>query len=187
MRETDSGGTRGRLIAAAAEVITDGNHISMPLRTVAQRAGATTGAIQHHFGNRNGLLLAVLAAHGKRTADRLRARRDQGSGRPGNVVRAILLEYLPLDEERREEALVAYAFESMAINDNAMAAAYRAQYAELADLLAEHLPFSGPNEIDLLLAALGGFRTDLLLNRVNAQQAVGLLDLMIERISQKSE
>ena len=187
MGEADREGTRGRLIAAAAEVITDGNHISMPLRTVAQRAGATTGAIQHHFGNRNGLLLAVLAAHGKRTADRLRARRNEETGGSGNVARAILLEYLPLDSERREEALVAYAFESMAINDKAMAAAYRAQYAELADLLAEHLPSAGPGEIDLLLAALGGFRTDLLLNRINAQQAIGLLDLMIERISQKSE
>ncbi|MGO2862043.1 MAG: TetR/AcrR family transcriptional regulator [Brevibacterium sp.] len=184
MNEAEKNEVRGRLIAAATDVIAEGSHTSMPLRSVAQRAGTTTGAIQHHFGNRDGLLLAVLGHHGRRTAERLRARRTSDPPPPPHVARVILLEFLPLDDERREEALVAYAFEGLAIGDRAMAEAYRQQHTQLGNLLAEHLPQMGTADIELLLAALGGIRTDMLLHRISNEQALTLLDHLIARLSQ---
>lgn len=180
MKSPTTPDVRQRLIAAATDVIAEGRHASMPLRTVAERAGATTGAIQHHFGNREGLLLAVLEQHGRRAVERLRARRTAEPPPPPQVARAILLEFLPLDDTRREEALVAHAFEGIAAGDRAMAQAYREQHAGLAGLLAEHLPGTAPAGIELILAAVGGLRTDLLLHRITEIQAAGLLDQLIE-------
>lgn len=157
----------------------------MPLRTVAERAGATTGAIQHHFGNRDGLLLAVLQRHGERAVNRLRARRKAELPPPPQVARAILMEFLPLDDERREESLVAHAFEGIAAGDGEMASAYRAQHAGLANLLAEHLPGTKSADVDLVLAAVGGLRTDLLLHRIGNAQAVDLLDHLIATFTQE--
>lgn len=177
-----------RLILAATEVIAAGQHTAMPLRAVAERAGTTTGAIQHHFRNKEGLLLAVLARHGERTVERLRALRTDAPPPPPAVARAVLLEFLPLDTERRDEALVALAFEGLAAGDAAagdgdLARAYREQYALLAGLLAEHLPQSTPSDIDVILAAVGGISTDLLLRRITGAQAVSLVDHLLGRFS----
>ncbi|MGO2519101.1 MAG: TetR family transcriptional regulator [Microbacterium sp.] len=172
-----------RLVAAATEVIAAGRHTSMPLRAVAERAGTTTGAIQHHFRNKEGLLLAVLARHGESTVERLRALRTDAPPPPPVVARAILVEFLPLDEVRREEALVALAFEGLATGNADLARAYREQHSLLAELLAEHLPGTAPSDIDVLLAAVGGIRTDLLLRRITAVEALALVDHLLERFA----
>ncbi len=39
---------------------------------IARRAGVTWGAVQHHFGDKNGILMAVLEASFERFAERLR-------------------------------------------------------------------------------------------------------------------
>ena len=60
-----------RLLEAAAEVLASGSNAAMPQRIVAARAGATTGAIQYYFGDKRGLLLAVMRKHGLRVVARL--------------------------------------------------------------------------------------------------------------------
>ncbi len=62
--ETD---TRGRVIRAAVDCIIDlGFYRGSSTNEIARRAGVTWGVIQHYFGTREGLMLAVLedgAAH----------------------------------------------------------------------------------------------------------------------------
>lgn len=188
MSGVSTGDVRQRLIVAATEVIATGRHASMPLRAVAERAGTTTGAIQHHFRNREGLMLAVLGRHGERIVERLESRRVGTTPPPPAVARAILLEFLPLDEERREESLVALAFEGLAAGaaaegDGELARAYSQQHAMLAGLLAEHLPRSAPNDVDVILASISGIRTDMLLRRVTDMQALGLIEHLLGRFS----
>lgn len=185
MSSVDVADVRQRLIAAAADVLAEERQMSMPLRVVAERAGTTTGAIQHHFGNKDGLLLAVLRRHGERAVDRLRGGRGAQPPPPPQVARAILLEFLPLDAERREESIVAHVFEGIAAGDGELASAYREQHVALADLLAEHLPGVTPAGVDLILAAVGGLRTDLLLHRLSNPQAVDLLDQLIATFSRE--
>lgn len=179
-------GVRERLLAAASEVLVGQQRVSMPLRTVAERAGATTGSIQYHFGGKGGLLLAVLQRHGERTVERLRTRRTAQSPPSHVVARSILLEFLPLDDERREEGLVAHAFEGIAAGDDAMARAYATQHAVLANLLATHLPAASSADVDLMLAAIGGIRTDLLLHRIDDEQAIRLVDQLVEKRSDRT-
>ena len=94
-----------RLLEAAAEVLASVSNAAMPLRIVAARAGATTGAIQYYFGDKRGLLLAVMRKHGLRVVARLQLLETDTLPAPLVRVRKILFEFLPLDEERRSASL----------------------------------------------------------------------------------
>jgi AcrR family transcriptional regulator len=55
--------TRDRVVKAAVECINDlGFYRGSSTNEIARRAGVTWGVIQHYFGNREGLMLAVLEA-----------------------------------------------------------------------------------------------------------------------------
>ena len=62
--------TRERVIAAAVDSILERGFYRASSNEIARRAGVTWGVIQHHFGTREALMLAVL-----------RPRRVQGVGR----------------------------------------------------------------------------------------------------------
>ncbi|MBV2362830.1 TetR family transcriptional regulator C-terminal domain-containing protein [Streptomonospora nanhaiensis] len=169
-----------RLLEAAAEALASGSNAAMPLRIVAARAGATTGAIQYYFGDKRGLLLAVMRKHGLRVVARLQLLETDTLPAPQVRVRKILFEFLPLDEERRHECIVADAFESLAVQDPAMADAWREQYALLAKLIADQLPYDSETRARHLLAFTAGLRTDVLLGLLTAEDAIASLDSFIE-------
>jgi AcrR family transcriptional regulator len=65
--------TRARILAAVVESIAE---VGFPRTTAAEitrRAGVTWGAVQHHFGDKDGILLAVLEDSFGRFAERLDA------------------------------------------------------------------------------------------------------------------
>jgi AcrR family transcriptional regulator len=55
-RSEQSDEVRARLLAAGAELLSEGSPVS--ISDVAEPAGATKDAVQHHFGTREQLLLA---------------------------------------------------------------------------------------------------------------------------------
>lgn len=57
--ETDG---RGAVLAAAREAFARGGQVAVEVVPVCKAAGVTTGALYHHFGNRNGLLRAIVEA-----------------------------------------------------------------------------------------------------------------------------
>ena len=64
--------TRGRLIAAVVDSIAELGVQGATAQVIVGRAGITWGAVQHHFGGKDGLLLAVLEDSFARFAERLR-------------------------------------------------------------------------------------------------------------------
>jgi AcrR family transcriptional regulator len=59
-------GTKDRLIAAARELMIERNAVDFSLQDVAARSGFNSALVKYHFGNKDGLLLAILerdAAH----------------------------------------------------------------------------------------------------------------------------
>lgn len=60
-------GTRARVIQATVDCILEEGYYRASSNRIAKRAGVTWGVIQHHFGTREALLVAVL----KRNADEL--------------------------------------------------------------------------------------------------------------------
>ena len=52
--------TRQKIIQAAARIILESGFKKASLGQIAAEAGVTTGAIQHHFGDRAGILFAII-------------------------------------------------------------------------------------------------------------------------------
>ena len=63
--------TRTRIMTAVVEAIADLGFQRTTAAEIARRAGVTWGAVQHHFGGKDGILLAVLEDSFERFADRL--------------------------------------------------------------------------------------------------------------------
>ena len=63
--------TRARIMAAVVECIAELGFQRTTATEIAQRAGVTWGAVQHHFGGKDGILMAVLADSFERFAARL--------------------------------------------------------------------------------------------------------------------
>ena len=60
MLQRQSSGTKDRLIAAARELMIERNIADFSLHDVAERSGLNSALVKYHFGNKDGLLLAIL-------------------------------------------------------------------------------------------------------------------------------
>lgn len=65
--------TRAKIIAAVVEVIARDGFQGLTAQQIAHRSGVTWGAVQHHFGDKDGILVAVLEDSFTRFAARLDA------------------------------------------------------------------------------------------------------------------
>jgi AcrR family transcriptional regulator len=63
--------TRARIMSAVVESIADLGYQKTTSAEIARRSGMTWGAVQHHFGGKDGILLAVLEDSFTRFAERL--------------------------------------------------------------------------------------------------------------------
>jgi AcrR family transcriptional regulator len=61
-QEERSAETRGRLVQAAIQVLSESGYANLTISKVTQRAGLTNGAMQHHFPSRGDLMLALMDA-----------------------------------------------------------------------------------------------------------------------------
>ena len=72
--------TRDRVVKAAVECINDlGFYRGSSTNEIARRAGVTWGVIQHYFGNREGLMLAVLEAGARHMVETVEAAHIEGA------------------------------------------------------------------------------------------------------------
>jgi AcrR family transcriptional regulator len=97
------------------------------VRTVAREAGWSSGALRHYFDTQSALLTFAIGL----VVDRIEARIAalELPADPRAAVERLLLELLPLDEERRAENEVWLAFTGRALVDLDL----RARHAELHD------------------------------------------------------
>jgi AcrR family transcriptional regulator len=63
--------TRAKLIAAVVQSIAESGLARTTAPEIARRAGVTWGAVQHHFGGKDGMLVAVLDDSFRRFAERM--------------------------------------------------------------------------------------------------------------------
>ncbi len=115
---------------------------AVSLRHVAQEAGVSTGMLQHYFSTKDEMMTFALAVVSENVEARL-ADADidghAGSPSPRDVVRALLLEMLPLDETRRREGHVGLAFHAYAAVRPAVADDLRADTTRLQAFLADRI------------------------------------------------
>lgn len=92
---------RANLIAAAADLLSSGDPLSMA--TVAEQAGVTKGAVQHHFGTREALLAAMCDTYLGQFEQILAAEiaRDDG---PGGAARSYVRATVRGNAKKKEQA-----------------------------------------------------------------------------------
>jgi len=100
---------RAEIVAAAFGLLAEGGVEAATMRRVATAAGATTGRVTHYFGSRVELLVAALSEVGRRRGERIAAHDGLD---PAALLRAVLIERLPLDGDRLGELRVWLALAS---------------------------------------------------------------------------
>ncbi|MCK0090322.1 TetR/AcrR family transcriptional regulator [Rhodococcus sp. HNM0563] len=185
---------RREITDAVRRVIVAGGLEGVTFQSVAAEAGISVRLVQYYFGTKKEFLLAthrsVMEDAGARFGERLAA---QGDAAPREAIRTILTELLPLDDRRREEAIVLGAFNSAAIVGRGLAAEEtHAAPRALVAIVAHHLGREGdlPGTIDLdaelVLAAVGGLAQGMLAGVYAEGRAVELVDHLLDRTVRRS-
>jgi AcrR family transcriptional regulator len=136
-KEVDHAARRRELADAACRVIARHGLSGTTLAQVAEESGWSIGSIRYYFPNKNELVTSALWRVAERIDDRIR-RRTAG-GMTMADLRAAAAELLPLDTNRREEALVHLAFMAQAAVVPALADAAEVAARRLQEPLAERI------------------------------------------------
>ncbi|WP_027502050.1 TetR/AcrR family transcriptional regulator [Rhodococcus sp. UNC363MFTsu5.1] len=184
---------RREITSAVRRVIVDGGLEAVTFQSVAAQAGISVRLVQYYFGTKREFLLATHRSVMESAAARFMQRWDAlgDAATPREAISALLNELLPLDEPRREEAIVLGAFNTASISGNGITAeetlaAPRALVAVVAEQLrrAQHLTSAVDPDLDaeLILAAIGGIAQGMLPGHYTPQLAADLLDRLLDRV-----
>lgn len=129
---------RAELAAAVWRLASSDGLEAVTVRRVAEEAGWSTGAVVHYFADKEELLLLAFSTVADRVRTRLAEAAEQTT-EPLDLVRAWLVEGLPIGPERQAEVRVWFAFLGLALTRPDFARAqrltYRAWRGRVADLL----------------------------------------------------
>lgn len=136
---------RRRLIAdALMRVAAEQGLDAVSLRHVATEAGVSSGMVQHYFRTKDDMLLFALEIVSENVQARLENRpadtaADTPGGEVGRMMRALLIQLLPFDEQRRIEGRVLIAFHVQAAGNPRLAEALRVNNERLQAYLTDHI------------------------------------------------
>jgi AcrR family transcriptional regulator len=186
-KEVDHPARRRELADAACRVIARNGLAGTTLAHVAEESGWSIGAIRYYFSNKDELVASALWRVGERVDERIR-RRTAG-GMAMSDLRIAATELLPLDADRREDAVVHLAFLAQAAVVPALADASEGAAQRLQEPLATriaHLVEAGelPPRLDAereaarLRVLLDGLRVQLVTTprQTTAEWALSVLD-----------
>jgi TetR/AcrR family transcriptional regulator, transcriptional repressor of bet genes len=111
---------------------------AVTIRGVAAEAGWSTGALHHYFSDKEELLLFAFKTVADRVGRRVATARAESAG-PLELARALLAIGLPLDEERRDETRLWFAFLGLALTRPPLARAQRLAYEAWRRIVADAL------------------------------------------------
>jgi AcrR family transcriptional regulator len=187
---------RRRQIAEAVwRLAVRGGLEQVTVRQVATEAGVSARLLQYYFGTRDQLLLGALEILNADAEQRARERLAALGEDPGMraIVRGVLLELLPLDEERRARHTVYAAYFVRFLTEPSLAQVARKSPLALEQLVAGLIAngqalgqatgtIDAETEAALLLAAAEGLRTSLLLQQRTEDSAIALLDRQLDHV-----
>jgi AcrR family transcriptional regulator len=123
---------RRELAEAVWRVIARDGVAEVSIRTVAAESGWSSGALRHYFATRGELLAFACEQVTARATERIQ--RLQPTGTVREQIGAVLRETMPLDVDRRIEALISFSFLALGLGDPALARVQRLQFTALYDL-----------------------------------------------------
>lgn len=180
-----------RLLDAVVGLLAAGGYEGISIRRVAAAAGVSIGAVQHHFPTKDALLAAAMGRLSQRFQERL-ATRVPADALPATALREITHELLGAEPDQRAASVVWLVRAARAAVDEATAAAHRAEWQEVEDLLA-HLvgaarpdlaPTRSRDGATVLLALLDGLAVARCVEpgRISAERARALADAHLDAL-----
>jgi TetR/AcrR family transcriptional repressor of bet genes len=191
-KQVDQRARRRQIVDAVWSVIADRGLDAVSLRHVAAAAGVSVGLVQHYFSDKDEMVLYALESLteqvGARLARGMVALAEQSD--PRALVRAVLIELLPLDDDRTREARVASAFLTRAAVDRGVAAHLQDGHGRRHEYLVAQLRRGGVNhpeqEANLLVALVDGLTLHTLAGHHTPDSAVATLDDQLHRLLDNS-
>ncbi|WP_326634520.1 TetR/AcrR family transcriptional regulator [Nonomuraea fuscirosea] len=185
--------TRRRHIAEAVHRVIHARGMeSVSLREVAAEAGMSMGAVQYYVTTKDQMLLLALERIAIWIGERVAAVAADRTT-PLDVLRATILELLPLDEERRYLNRIGLAFQASSVVSEDQAAAMRAGYAALLSFLTDQISaaqsagqlaahLEAAKEASLLYAFAQGIVNPTLVGHYTPDDVAALLDHHLSRL-----
>jgi AcrR family transcriptional regulator len=193
----DHDARRSEIIMATWRVIAAGGVAGATVREIAHEAGCSNGTLAHYFADRQDILASAMVTAHRGVRNRADAQLDGVYGL--EALRVIMLECLPLDEQRVQEARIEACFWGEAIGNDSMmklqnsevegfCARIRARLVE-AEQRNELGPVALDDVVDELLALNDGCTIQAVLNpgRLPANRQVARLDAILGRIRRNSD
>lgn len=180
-------GERRRLLAEALWRVLAGSGMeAVSLRQVAAEAGVSMGMVQHYFTDKEEMVLFALSSMTEQVSRRIGESFAGLPDEPRQRVRAVLVQMLPLDEERRLEAQVAVTFLAHAPVDPRIAEYLRSGYEEGHAYLTDQLGTAGipdpEREASLLFAVVDGLTAHTLAGHHGPAEALAVFDAHLARL-----
>ena len=178
---------RVEVAEAAWRVIARGGIAAATVRDIASEAGCSTGALAHYFRGKGDLLLYALQLAWNRAAERMASSSRDLTG--FEALRSVLMEALPLDEERRVEWQIWVSFWGRAASDSSLADEQRKRYALWRGLMRSLIQacqregsvrkdVDAEKEADMIVAFVDGIGTQATLESdyLSTQRQTALID-----------
>jgi AcrR family transcriptional regulator len=184
---------REEVVEATRRIILREGIEAATTRAIAREAGYSNGVLTHYFADKDDIMLSALHSSHRRIVERLRGKL---AGRTGlAALRELLLDNLPLDDERVQESGLEIGFWSRSMTSPALLEAQRAEAEELRYLVrsllgtaAEAGEITTTEDLDdvaeRLLALVDGLSVHRLLypDRLGAERLDRLLGAELDRL-----
>ncbi|XOV83274.1 MAG: TetR/AcrR family transcriptional regulator [bacterium] len=192
----DHDARRKDFIAAAHESILEEGLAKTTIRSVAKRAGYTTGALVHYFADKEELIKQVLEENGQRVRARMQSAQHTQQG--FDALRGVLLEALPTDKTSGASWRIWLALWYHSEESASMRLEERRRYKEwlgrLGDILQQSVDLGElpadtnvTTEARMLVAFVDGLGVQYLManSRTSAGQLKEMLDRYLVRLYQR--
>ena len=128
---------RDEILSATWRVIARDGIARATIRAIAREAGCSRGILAHYFDDKADILGSALLMSHRRVVARMEA---GAAGLTGlDALRVIMLEALPLDEQRDLEAQIEISFWGRALGNPALRELQHAEFDRFAERLRGHL------------------------------------------------
>jgi AcrR family transcriptional regulator len=189
---------RQELLSATWRVIARTGIVGVTTREIAREAGVSTGVLAHYFADKEELLAGALRLSHQQVYARVRERTQGLLGL--DALRVVMLEALPLDDQRLLEAQIEANFWSLALGNDALRDLQHEEFERFWDVLhyrvgeAQKLGQIMP-DIDAsdvthqLMVMVEGLSIEAVLypSRATAERQLRTLDSFLDRISSVSQ
>jgi AcrR family transcriptional regulator len=180
---------RRQITDAVCRITVKGGLSAATFREVAAEAGVSVRLVQYYFGTKDELLLATQRRVAERAVARIAGHLAEADGTPRGMLRALLVPFIPTDDESRENMLVFVALHTVSLVDPSLARVEALEVPRsLHAALSRHLrraDLAPGVDVDAEAAVLAGVTPSLaqsvLAGLSTAEEAIAVLDYAIDR------